>query len=216
MMAIPVLKLSDDIRVDRTRRNFSLSILGLTFLGPAMVLSKAAQARNNDMLIDDFSRTDLVSTLGTRWRTVTDQVMGGISRASIARKIVDARPSLYLTGNVRLENSGGFVQASLDLEEDGNVLDASQFTGLRLTVRGNDEAYSVHLRTTDNVRPWQSYRAQIAATKEWATIDLPFASFVPHRLETVLDVSRLRRIGLVAIGRAFRADLTVTDLRFYR
>jgi len=40
--------------------------------------------------------------------------------------------------------------------------------------------------------------------------------FEPHRLETPLDVTRLRRIGLVAIGRAFFADLAVARLAFYR
>jgi len=30
-----------------------------------------------------------------------------------------------------------------------------------------------------------------------------------------LDLSRLRRIGIVAIGRAFRADVAVGGVRFY-
>ena len=36
------------------------------------------------------------------------------------------------------------------------------------------------------------------------------------RLETPLDVTRLRRLGLVAIGRAFHADLAVAEIGFYR
>jgi hypothetical protein len=83
-------------------------------------------------------------------------------------------------------------------------------------VRGNDELYSIHLRTPDNVRPWQSYRAHFTAGSDWETIDLPFETFVPHRLELPLDKTRLRRIGLVAIGRAFCADLAVSELAFYR
>jgi hypothetical protein len=44
---------------------------------------------------------------------------------------------------------------------------------------------------------------------------LPFAGFVPHRTEVPFDPARLRRIGLVAIGRAFEADLAVAELRFF-
>ncbi len=87
---------------------------------------------------------------------------------------------------------------------------------MRIFVRGNGEKYSVHLRTLDNVRPWQSYRAHFTAGSDWETMDLPFETFVPYRLEAPLDTTRLRRIGLVAIGRAFYADLAVSELAFYR
>ena len=75
--------------------------------------------------------------------------------------------------------------------------------------------YSLHLRTPDNVRPWQSYRASFTASSEWKTIDLPFVVFPPYRVEAPLDTSRLLRIGLVAIGRAFYADLGVSEVSFY-
>lgn len=168
------------------------------------------------MVIDDFSGAGELSALGTSWRGVSDRVMGGVSQAIVDRGVFDGRPALRLSGDVRLENNGGFIQASLALGTDGSTFDASAFTGIRLTVRGNGERYGVHLRTPDNVRPWQSYRAEFVAGAEWQTVDLPFSSFKPHRLETPLDVSRLKRIGLVAIGRAFTAELVVADLRFYR
>jgi hypothetical protein len=168
------------------------------------------------MLIDDFANSDLVSKLGTRWRGVSDQVMGGLSEAAVTHDIIDGRPCLHLTGDVQLENNGGFVQASLDLSPSGGTLDSSAYAGFRFVVRGNGELYSVHLRTPDNVRPWQSYRAHFIAESDWVTVDLPFSAFVPHRLDVPLDITRLKRIGLVAIGRAFHADLLVSELGFYR
>ena len=167
------------------------------------------------MLIDDFTDKNLVSKLGTPWRGVSDQVMGGISEAVVAHAVIDDRPCLRLTGDVRLENKGGFIQAALDLAPSGTSLDGSAYSGVRLLVRGNGERYSVHLRTPDNLRPWQSYRAHFVAGPDWQTVDLPFTAFAPYRLETPLDVTRLRRIGLVAIGRAFFADLAVAELGFY-
>ncbi len=166
------------------------------------------------MLIDDFSDPNLVSKLGTTWRGVSDQVMGGISQASVSREVVEGRTALRLSGDVRLENDGGFIQAALDLAPERGVFDASAFTGVRITARGNDERYSLHLRTSDNIRPWQSYRSHFQAGPEWETHELPFAAFTPYRLETPLDTMRLRRIGLVAIGRAFTADLAVSELSF--
>ena len=50
---------------------------------------------------------------------------------------------------------------------------------------------------------------------EWEKIDLPFTDFLPYRLDAPLDIHRLRRIGLVAIGRAFYADLAVSELSFF-
>ncbi|MGB0555443.1 MAG: CIA30 family protein [Alphaproteobacteria bacterium] len=167
------------------------------------------------MLIDDFTNNGPVSKIGTQWRGVSDRVMGGISEATLNYGVIDGRPSLRMTGDVRLENDGGFIQAALDLAPAGDTIDASSFTGVRIVVRGNGEKYSIHLRTPDNLRPWQSYRAPLTAGYDWVTIDLPFATFVPYRLETPLDTRRLRRIGLVAIGRAFHGDLAVSELAFY-
>lgn len=167
------------------------------------------------MLIHDFSNRSMKSHLGTEWRAVSDRVMGGVSDPDIALDEIEGRASLRLTGNVRLENDGGFIQASLDLAPADGTLDASGYRGVRLVVRGNGERYSVHLRTPDNVRPWQSYRAQFTATPDWQTVYLPFSAFTPHRLDAALDITRLRRLGLVAIGRAFSADLAIAKIAFY-
>jgi hypothetical protein len=173
-------------------------------------------AKSDDMLlIDDFARDDLISTLGTPWRGFSDQVMGGISQETIALTKIDGRRCLRLTGAVRLDNNGGFIQMALDLAPDVATVDASDFRGVLLVARGNRETYGVHLRTPDCVRPWQSYRAGFTAAPEWREIWLPFNRFEPHRLTAPLDVGHLRRLGLVAIGRAFDADLAVSRLSLY-
>lgn len=165
------------------------------------------------MLIDDFSNPLLISHLGTNWRGVTDGVMGGVSEATISHLKSDN--CLRMSGNVRLENNGGFIQVALNLVSGGNAFDASKFTGIRLSARGNGEQYSIHLRTLDNKRPWQSYRAQFVAGEDVQTLDIPFADFLPHRTDAPLDLTKLRRIGLVAIGRAFHADLIACRISFY-
>lgn len=180
------------------------------------IFSGQVQAGENTMLIDDFSDPEMRSPLGTQWRAVSDQVMGGISQGNIERDSIDGRECLRLQGRVRLENNGGFLQAALNLANDGRTFDASAFSGLRLLVRGNGQRYSVHLRTPDIRRPWQSYRAEFVAQPTWQVIDLPFEAFTPYRLDVPLNRGRLRRLGIVAIGRDFEADLAIANLAFYR
>jgi hypothetical protein len=168
------------------------------------------------LILDDFRRDDRVSCLGTPWQGFSDRVMGGVSRETLALGRIDGRPCLRLTGDVRLDNNGGFIQMALDLAPARGTLDASAYLGVFLAVRGNDEAYGVHLRTPDCRRPWQSYRAGFMASPDWREVRLPFAGFVPHRLTAPLAVDGLTRIGLVAIGRAFAADLAVSRLGLYR
>lgn len=157
------------------------------------------------MLLFDAARHDGRTTqLGDRFDAITDRVMGGRSRAKAMVETIAGSRALRLTGDVSLENNGGFVQMATDL-----ALDASGHTKVQLEVYGNGETYAVHLRTADVRRPWQSYRQSFAAPPKWSTVVLAFAAFVPHRLEAPLDVTRLRRLGLIGIGRAFHADLAV-------
>jgi len=149
-----------------------------------------------------------------RWQLITDGVMGGVSRGTLQPAMIDGRAAIRMRGRVSTENNGGFIQIACDLA-DGGAFDAGGFEGIAIEVSGNGESYGAHLRTTDMVRPQQSYRQPFAAAPQWTVVRLPFAGFHPHRIETPLNVTRLRRIGLVAIGREFDADLSVARLWLY-
>jgi hypothetical protein len=140
--------------------------------------------------------------------------MGGISKGVMGREVVASRAAIRVRGDVSLENNGGFVQAALDLSPTADVVDASGGDGIAIDVFGNGEDYGVHLRTDYLARPWQSYRQNFTASADWRTVVLRFSTFVPYRTDVPLDTRRLRRIGLVAIGRAFRCDLAIGGLRY--
>jgi Complex I intermediate-associated protein 30 (CIA30) len=167
------------------------------------------------LILDDRRSGDLSAASGNAWRLVTDGVMGGVSQGRLTPDSVEGRPCLRLRGEVSLEHNGGFVQAALDLDNQG-PLDASGYAGIVLDVHGNGETYNVHLRTTDLWLPWQSYRASFDAPPQWQTLRLPFSAFTPYRTGTALDLHKLRRIGIVAIGRAFQADVCIGRLVLYR
>jgi hypothetical protein len=167
-------------------------------------------------IIDDLSREPPLAAIGSDWQLLTDQVMGGVSKGTMVREAVAGRAAIRMRGDVSLENNGGFVQIALDLSPDGGAVDASAWSGIELDVFGNGQQYGVHLRTDALTRPWQSYRQIFTAYAEWRTVQLPFDRFVAHRTDVLLDTRRLRRIGLVAIGRAFSADLALGGLCFMR
>lgn len=166
-------------------------------------------------MIDDLTQPPPRASTGADWEVIADRVMGGVSNGTMHREVVRGRDAIRMQGDVSLDNNGGFLQIALNLAPDGSAIDARQWTGIEIDVIGNDESYNLHLRTADVTRPWQSYRQSFVPTPDWQTVRLPFAGFEAHRIDTPLDLSTLRRIGLVAIGRAFHADIAVAGVRFF-
>jgi hypothetical protein len=170
---------------------------------------------DSSLIIDDRISGDLNASNGKSWHAVSDSVMGGISKAELHAAVVAEKSCLRLKGAVSLENYGGFIQASLDLGENG-LLDARDYNGIEIEVWGNGQNYNLHLRTTDTRIVWQSYRISFDAPPRWQLLRLPFAAFQPYRTNIPLNLSCLRRVGIVAIGRQMQADIGIGCLSLYR
>ena len=186
--------------------------------GLLSVFSLAAAVATGDGavgVIDDRSTGDLRASAGGTWRLVTDEVMGGRSSGRLQPSREEGRACLRLTGDVSTERNGGFVQMALDVAEDVGV-GMDGFAGLEIDVAGNGESYNLHLRTSDLWLPWQSYRHGFVAGPGWRTMRLPFGAFEGYRTSRPLRLERLKRIGVVAIGRDFEANLCLGGLRVYR
>jgi hypothetical protein len=166
-------------------------------------------------LIDDRSSRDSTSTIGSKWRLATDHVMGGVSRGELVLDHYQGRDCLRLRGKVSTENNGGFIQMSLSLSADGDF-DASAWSGIEMEVAGNNESYNLHLRTSDLWLPWQSYRSAFPADNHWQTHRIPFSKVQPYKTSRRFAKNKITRLGLVAIGREFNADLCLAAIRFYR
>ncbi len=166
----------------------------------------------DELVLSDLALPDAPAA----WRSFSDQVMGGISQEQVTIEEIDRKRCVRLRGEVRLENNGGFVQVALPLDARGSTLDARAYAGVRLLVWGNGEEYRLHLRTTDCRRPQQYYWAPFVAEVRWQLIDLPFAAFQPKWLDTRLDASALTRLGVVAYGRRFLADVAVSRVALYQ
>ena len=163
--------------------------------------------------LDDFDAGPAAT--GRRWSVFSDRVMGGVSIANGAMATVHGRHALHLTGNVSLEQNGGFIQAACSLgNPPGSGVDARGFRGVALSVCGTPGSYFVHLRTADTRAPWQYYGAPLPVSGDWTRVALDWAAFTPASIGTPLDVSHIVRIGIVAAKTAFQADVALSELWF--
>lgn len=166
----------------------------------------------DDVVILDAARPDTGLCPPARWQAITDQVMGGVSRGQVALEDVAGEPALVLSGTVSLENNGGFIQMACDLMGDGGPFDASGLAVVKARVYGDGADYGIHLRTTDLTRPWQSYRLGFRAPPTWTDVILPLGDAAPHRTDAPFRSDRLRRLGVVAIGRAFQPRISISRI----
>ena len=74
-----------------------------------------ADSKENTLAIDDRSSGNLSATIGSQWRFVTDDVMGGLSTGLLTLDNINDKNCLRLRGDVRTENNGGFIQIALPL-----------------------------------------------------------------------------------------------------
>jgi len=211
------------LSIDQGSRLQSISEPAMTRLGACLLslilfapTGGANEVDRTIMLIDDFSREDGRSALGTEWRMFTDRVMGGISRGSASRDLLATLPCLRLRGEVSLENRGGFIQVALPLGGAKGPLDAGAYRGFRITATGNGRTYSIHLRTTDTRLPWQYYQAPIPTAEGWHEIDVPFAAFRGENLRAPLDPTRLERVAVAAAKWEGAADVAIARIALYR
>jgi hypothetical protein len=171
-------------------------------------------------LFNDMSDTKkegmMEMDLGPSWEYVADRVMGGVSSGGMRKEVYLGREATVLRGEVSLKNKGGFVQIAFDLRPVGTGFDAHEWAGIELDVCGNGERYDIRLRTDQLTRPWQSFRAEFTAPPAWHTFQVPFSDVISHRTDAVFDPAKLRRVGILAIGREFHAEIAVAGVRLFR
>ena len=104
------------------------------------------------------------------WRVVNDTVMGGVSSGQ-----VEVSDTLRFTGELSLQNNGGFVSirsTPADLGLDDAV-------ALRITLRGDGRTWDVTATRADVPLRAGSYRMPVEATAEVMQVELPLAAFRP-------------------------------------
>ena len=172
------------------------------------------------MIIDDMKNQsgvpdeEFCESGNAKWCFVTDKVMGGISSGSLEFKQEDETYFYRMTGELSLENNGGFIQFRTKIE---NHPKGKSFKGVRLRVRGNNNEYTVHIRTKYLFLPWQYYESAFQATDTWTTVELPFTTFRKSNFYQPSNISSqdIKTIGVVAIGREFVAEIDLASIELY-
>ncbi|WP_309733036.1 CIA30 family protein [Chamaesiphon sp. OTE_75_metabat_556] len=135
-----------------------------------------------DNQLELFDFTNPTIDLQATWGAVDDVVMGGVSESGMRLKAGIA----VFSGNVSIENSGGF--ASVRTRNFEPSLNLSNYQGIELYIKGDGQRYKIFLRTEtkwDGVGYAYSFDT---IANEWMTIQVPFADLVPiFRAKTVSD-----------------------------
>ena len=130
------------------------------------------------------------------WLVTNDGVMGGLSKG---RRVVTGEDVLRFTGEVSLDNNGGFSAIrSAPVERD-----LSAYDGILIRVRGDGKRYSLTLRTDVDIRAG-SYRVKFdTKADEWVELYVPFTEFRATSFGTELpdapplDPGKIRSFGFI-------------------
>lgn len=185
-----------------------MRVPGLLIATVIIYLSSIGASMGQTMLIDDFQ-----SNSDQRWRFFADTVMGGVSSGNVEFKTKDGVSYARLSGDVSTANNGGFIQIRHELE----TAPSREIKGVRLVVRGNNQRYFVHVRTSWTVLPWQYYQASYDVSSDWQEIRIPLSSFERSGklLKKVPTASSIKSVAIVAFGRDHAADVEVREIGFY-
>ena len=147
----------------------------------------------------------------TAWRSINDGVMGGLSSGGM----VQLDQGLRFTGELSLENNGGFSSARRLVEQD-----LSGATRVRLEVRGDGREYQFRIRQ-DSQFDGVAWRAMFATDDEWQSVEIALDEFMPvFRGRSVAEAgpvvaSRIRQIGfLLADKNDGRFELDIRRIEF--
>ena len=153
---------------------------------------------------------------GKYWQYVSDRVMGGVSDGGVDLEKDGEMYYARLTGNVSTANNGGFIQLRAGVSFTNSEKDGKNLQGVRLNVKGNGETYYIHIRTNENWSPSDYYSATFKAGSEWKMIDLPFNKFERKwSKNSTLDAKNIRSFGIVAYGKDYVSDVSVSTIEFY-
>lgn len=147
------------------------------------------------------------------WTAITDQVMGGVSRAEVQQCERNGSACTCLSGRTSLENNGGFIQMKLEIDPSWRC---GEYAGFFIELCGPAHEYNLNVKTTQLTKPWQSFRCTVNVQPEWTRFVVPYTQLQPHRTELELDAATIRSIAVIAIGEAFEVDVCVRRFGFYQ
>jgi monofunctional biosynthetic peptidoglycan transglycosylase len=131
-----------------------------------LMIMPQSEETNMKSKIADF--TD--KNVREKWGITNDDVMGGVSTSKIS---IGENDVLVFSGNVSLENNGGFASLRSPIDD----YDFSDYEGFLLKIKGDGKTYNLSFRSTKYFTGY-NYTQKFQTEKDkWQTINLPFNYF---------------------------------------
>lgn len=137
------------------------------FLIIANIMFTSQQSDRNDVLVNSpIMKTE------NRWRIVNDGVMGGLSSS----KAIVQDDKIIFSGNVSLENNGGFAS----LRSPVNEYNFEEYSGIEIRIKADGKRYSISMKETTYFTGLFYTFTFETKKDEWITVKIPFDKFKPY------------------------------------
>ena len=146
------------------------------------------------------------------WTFVSDKVMGGVSSGQVVFQSKDDENYAHISGNVSTKNNGGFIQ----IRRKFNNINLQKANFIKIIVKGNNQKYFIHFRTSGTILPWQYYQLGFIVDEEFKEIKLSINEFNRSSsfLAKIINPKNIRSLGIVAFGRDHTAELYIKSIEF--
>jgi hypothetical protein len=149
-------------------------------------------SKDKELVIFDFTKASDLN----QWRSINDTVMGGISESQLQ---LTKEGNVLFTGNVSLENNGGFAS----LQSKPSEYNFAGYEGIAIRLKGDGKRYKFSLKTNEYLDSTR-YEAAFNTDKgAWTIVRIPFRTLVPTfrgkilTNEPPLDISKVKSFGLL-------------------
>jgi hypothetical protein len=105
-----------------------------------------------------------------RWRIVNDRVMGGLSTSTLA---LNDRGHAVFSGNVSLENNGGFSS----VHYDSGKIQIGDCKKIKIRLKGDGKKYQFRIK--EHLQDRHSYIATFETAGEWQDIEISLEEMRP-------------------------------------
>ena len=124
----------------------------------------------------------------------------------------------YAAAKSRLFAMQGLQHAVINSDDSVGRVILANLDRIRLKVKGNGEKYHIFIQTTIFYRLPTSYKiATFDTSPNWETVDIPFNKFkkLKDNIDSNIRAKDIKTFGIVAYGRDFKSDLSVSSVEFY-
>ena len=181
---------------------------------PAIILSSILMITSIKPNQEDYLLNSSIMKTENQWRIVNDDVMGGVSSSKV---FITEDDKISFSGNVSLENNGGFASIRSQIKN----YDFVNFSGIEIKLKGDGKLYSISMKETSYFSGY-FYTCSFETKKnEWTILQIPFDRFKLHYFgkdinsDKKVPLSKIKEISLLIgdkQGGTFEAEIDYIKL----